>query len=232
MKKGLTLTEILVVGATLLVLTLILVQVPRLEELWRQHRATRCLSHLRQLGAAVRMYVDDYDGKFPFAGRDAPYADKTDVWRGLSKYVEGPELFLCPEDPLPAYNIRWVRLHGAGKMSQRQIAFPSSYAYLQAFYRPFDCSGGQNVPGPPRSMSLSEVTYPAQKALFNCYASEWARPAAARAHHPEGWALGFVDGHARLTSWNQLNRARRGVNGDERYNLDWTLCGIAGRDLR
>jgi hypothetical protein len=231
--RSLRLSEVAIVVGSLLVLALLLLQLPRMPELLRQYRASRCLSNLHQIGAATRMYLDDYDGKFPFAGRDAPYADQVDVWTGLSPYVAATDVFLCPDDPTPAFNIRWSSLHGRGKIRQKDLVLPSSYRYLAAFYHPFDCRNGMNVAiSPARSMSLSEVVFPARKALFNCYASEWARPAPPRAHHPEGWALCFVDGHVSLTSWKQLHRARRGAGIDMEYNLDWTVCGIAGQDLR
>jgi hypothetical protein len=230
MKKGLS--EILVAAGCVLVLALLLLQLPRLPELWLRYRASHCLSNLRQLGAATRMYLEDYDGKFPFAGRDAPYANNVDVWQGLSRYVDSPNVFLCASDPSPAYNIRWVRLHGQGRIREKEIPFPSSYHYLQAFYHPFDCSGKNDALSPARSMRLEEVAHPGRKALFNCYAAEWARPTAPRVHHPQGWALCFVDGHVRLTPFTQLNRARRGTNIDMEYNLDWTVCGVAGQDLK
>jgi hypothetical protein len=222
-----------VVAACVVLVGLLGLQIPRLPEMWRAHRAAGCLSNLRQLTAATRMYLADNDDLFPYAGRDAPYANNVDVWAALTPYVSSADVFLCPQDPQPAYNVRWVTQHARGKIQPKEVKIPSSYWYLQAFYRPFDCSSGQNVPGPPQSMPLSAVVDPARKALFNCYAAEWAGGLAqSRPHHPAGWALGFADGHARLTPYSQMNRGVRGAGLDEGYNLDWTLCGIAGRDIR
>lgn len=82
-------------------------------------------------------------------------------------------------------------------------------------------------------MPLSAVVDPARKAIFNCYAGEWAGGLGkSRPHHPEGWALGMVDGRARRAPYSKLNRAVHGAGIDQGYNLDWTLCGIRGRDLR
>src|SRR5688500_2516669 len=207
-RKGLTLIEVGVIAALVSVLGMLLAQIPRLPDMWREYRAAGCLSHLRQLTAATRLYLADNDDMFPYAGRDAPFANNVDVWAGLSPYVDSADVFLCPQDPSPAWNIRWCARNGKGKIQAKDLTIPSSYGYFLPFFHPFDCASGKNVARPARSMPLSGVVDPARKALFNCYASEWASgPGNPGRHHPEGWALGMVDGRARLVPYSKLNRA-------------------------
>jgi hypothetical protein len=226
-------TDVLTVGACIVLLALLLLTLPRLPELRRQSQLSGCLGNLRLLGEAVQLYLDDNDGRYPFAGRGAPHAWSVDVWHGLLPYVPGESVFLCPADPrAPSYSERWLQLHGRGLVGPGERVFPASYGYLQAFYRPFDCQGGKNAALAPRSMRRAEVKHPAHKALFNCYAGEWAiEQGSPQPHRKQAWSLLFADGHARLTPWEELNRASRDRGIDERYNLDWTVCGIAGRDL-
>ena len=50
-------------------------------------------------------------------------------------------------------------------------------------------------------------------------------------HGPKGMLLLFVDGHAQLARWEQLNPTSGGSAAPV-YNFDWTLNGLRGRDLR
>src|SRR5688500_15106792 len=115
-RKGLTLIEVGVIAALVSVLGVLLAQIPRLPDLYREYQAAGCLSRLRQLTAATRLYLADNDDMFPYAGRDAPFANNVDVWAGLTPYADSVDVFLCPQDPSPAYNVRWVTLHGKGKI--------------------------------------------------------------------------------------------------------------------
>ena len=40
--------------------------------------------------------------------------------------------------------------------------------------------------------------------------------------------LCLVDGHVKMVSYSQINETK----GAEPYNLDWTVGGLAGADLR
>ena len=91
-KQGFTLIELLVVIAIIAILAAILFPVfARAREKARQ---TSCLSNARQIGLAVRMYIGDYDERFPrhyFRAPDDnivgsvitvvhPYVQNVDVW--------------------------------------------------------------------------------------------------------------------------------------------------------
>ncbi|CUU03008.1 MAG: type II secretion system GspH family protein [Fimbriimonadales bacterium] len=84
-RRGFTLTELLVVIAIIALLMAILLPVYTLAR--RAGQRTVCISNLRQIGLAVRMYRDDYD-ELP------PYLSK------IYSYVREGRVFICPVDPL------------------------------------------------------------------------------------------------------------------------------------
>ena len=62
-----TLIELLVVIAIIAILAAILF--PVFAEARNKARQTQCLSNGKQIGTAIRMYVDDHDGRWPpFSG--------------------------------------------------------------------------------------------------------------------------------------------------------------------
>ena len=88
-----------------------------------------------------------------------------------------------------------------------------------------------------RVRKVGDVTYPSNKALAPCFASskgQWNNVqggTATSAHGRTGMMLLFVDGHSELARYASLNAPF--TNGATLiYNLDWTVGGLKGRDLR
>lgn len=63
-KRGFTLIELLVVIAIIGILAAILF--PAFASARERARSTSCLSNLRQLGLGLQMYVQEYDGSYPY----------------------------------------------------------------------------------------------------------------------------------------------------------------------
>lgn len=111
-RRGFTLLEILVVIGIVVLLAAILL--PVLARVREKGRQAACLSNLRQLGAAMQMYLQDYE-RYPHAidpadkyapqiwqdqaiaqGYDIPTLPAlTDV---LAPYVKNKEMWHCPSD--------------------------------------------------------------------------------------------------------------------------------------
>ena len=99
-RRGFTLVELLVV--TGLVAILVASTVPAYQRVTATGRSTTCLSNLRQIGAALNLYLGEHQMLMPElkAGRasredEVPVLDNT-----LNKYTENPAVFLCPADHL------------------------------------------------------------------------------------------------------------------------------------
>ncbi|MGV3532907.1 MAG: type II secretion system protein [Chthoniobacteraceae bacterium] len=116
-RRAFTLVELLVVMGIIAVLAAI--TVGAYQRVVATGRSTACLSNLRQLGAALNLYLGEHQMRMPElkAGRasledDVPVLDNT-----LIKYVETPAAFLCPADnkygPASGTSYSWnVALNG------------------------------------------------------------------------------------------------------------------------
>lgn len=111
-QRGYTLVELLTVIGIIALLAALLF--PVFATARGKAREITCLSNLRQIGMAIRMYSQDYDDLYPYA------LDPTDrytpqIWGGfpdfqaqipfmhmlhevLQPYIKSPEIFHCPAD--------------------------------------------------------------------------------------------------------------------------------------
>lgn len=94
LKGGFTLIELLVVIAIIAILAAILF--PVFAQAREKARTASCSSNVRQLGLAVRMYVQDYDEHFPFGGWRPNDVGTWDWQNTTPQYIKNRGIFRCP----------------------------------------------------------------------------------------------------------------------------------------
>jgi prepilin-type processing-associated H-X9-DG protein len=86
-------------------------------------RATSCLSNCKQIGTSLRMYLDDYEGAYPFSWFERPQYG-FDV--ALYPYIKNTNIFACPSNPqLPEL---WAGYTGVFKGMIRSYAMNAAVA--------------------------------------------------------------------------------------------------------
>ena len=110
---GFTIVELLVVIAIISILASILF--PVFAQARAKARQTVCLSNQKQIGAAVTLYLQDYDERlFFYSSPYAPSESRTGAiltdasalhaarwWNLLMPYLKNQQVLVCPDDDLP-----------------------------------------------------------------------------------------------------------------------------------
>ena len=233
-RRAFTLIELLVVIGIIAVLIAILL--PTLAGARRQAQLTQCLSNLRQLGAAMSLYTNQNKYKFPFNPNPSepdivvwPKGSFVMIWNAMQPMLsKNKGFFVCPSDNDPPWNMAWATQYGPSYgFSASQIQLLTSYYYPAHFYVDADANGLRYPPWVPKQFLVTQVKYPAQKTLFTCFAR--GIPGGNHLRQTHAWV--FVDGHAAIVRYKEMMaRAQPQYYGPD--NVDWTVDGIKGRDLR
>lgn len=115
-RSGFTLIELLVVIAIIAILASILF--PVFASARERGRSAACLSNLKQLALAFRMYADDNNDRVPLAcdaedRHDTPPSGLNNipyVWYALEEYTKSNDVWRCPGDK----GLTWVRPDNGG----------------------------------------------------------------------------------------------------------------------
>ena len=244
-----SLIELLVVVAVISLLTALLL--PAFARAREQARKTACLSNLRQIGTALSLYTQDYDGGYPNTGD--PYLWVGRRWRwpvmpylaigqkqkaaGFDSEQGTPAILLCPSDSLSGtdYNA-------------------TSYGYSACFYHtPAQINAMRlrnlrlalNDPGPGATcvtQTEASVALPAEKILAGEWLNAhqhaggppvgyWGTLSGPDTPGPDRWIGGrsyvFADGHVAFLQAGRLRASR-----EDCPDIHLTPDGLDGSDLR
>jgi len=215
--RGFTLIELLVVIAIIAILAAILF--PALVAARNTAKKTKCLSNMRQMGVAVRLYMDDNHDTFPLDSHWSPFS----VWLdGLKKYSKSKLLYRCPSDPSKNFEKPLP-----GFTRTRETSYGTNF--FMAPIKPGEV-GKSDTHGFTRSSqfaSLSKTIYVTEMAVDSTsdhvHAGWWRMPNSdanyippqqevAMNMHGDGSNYVFADGHARWMRFDQTWRADGTLN--------------------
>ncbi len=240
---GFTLIELLVVIAIIAILAAILF--PVFARARESARGISCVSNMKQIGTAIQMYVQDYDGSFP-----ATYWDTTKNWGCapwggwmnadggwaflVNPYVKNGGIYVCPSAEKPFWLAGSTKSNGwCSKPDSPEYADGlAKAAPLGVSYLYKKATAGAPSPylaGHP--INDAEYTRPSSNVIVFEYAAwHFDRNTTVYRYNIDVNKLFlnavYTDGHAKLTKANEWRHNRYNLGygmPPKATDLDWFL---------
>ncbi len=145
---GFTLIELLVVVAIIAILAAILFPVfARAKEAAKK---TTCVSHSRQLGMALAMYVIDYE-RYPQHSSPSVQVPRTRWADAIYPYILNEQVFICPVSTLDVLGKKW-----AHNQERTYGGYGYNYQYLGNSRFPFVASES-DVTAPSETVAIADT---------------------------------------------------------------------------
>jgi prepilin-type N-terminal cleavage/methylation domain-containing protein/prepilin-type processing-associated H-X9-DG protein len=220
-RRAFTLIELLVVIAIIAILAAILF--PVFAQAREQARQTVCISNVRQIGLAVRMYVQDYDETMPIFyayNTETPDGQPARAGDPLHKgdevlilpYTKNKDIFKCPDDSGSPFLADPV--YGCPGLSSYQACYGSSYRFDRGSYSTIAGESSQNnALYPPPTILVTDASFalPAETRIMRDEEMPWFGPSDVNGvrygyyptyyqqWHTRGGGIVFADGHSKFT---------------------------------
>ena len=193
--RGMTLVEVMVICGIVLMLAVVL-----LPAMGRgRHGSSRmsCVSNLKQIGLAFRMWANDCNAQFPFNasvtnGGSLEWIESGQVWQHFAvmvKELNTPKVLSCPTDSERSRAINWPEFSSNAKLSYF-VGFDASETRPQSIL-----SGDRNLAVPVDSKT--RIAH-----LTNSSSIRWTR----QLHNGIG-NLGLGDGSAIQVTTDSLRKS-------------------------